>query len=111
MAVIMDGQVFNAEYMTTPEQIKQGMMGRKELNGCMVFNMGKGHHSFWMRKCLIPLDIVFVNKGTVSNIHRDCQPCDLQCDKRYTGIGDHVVEFPSGTCTNLTVGDRLNLYY
>jgi uncharacterized membrane protein (UPF0127 family) len=111
MAVILDGKVFDAEYMTTPEEIKQGMMGRKELNGCMVFEMGKGHHSFWMRKCLIPLDIVFVNKGTITKIHHDCQPCDLDCDKRYTGIGDHVVEFPSGTCKDSKVGDRISLYY
>jgi uncharacterized membrane protein (UPF0127 family) len=111
MAVIIDGQVFYAEYMTTPDQIKQGMMGRKELKGCMVFDMGKGYHSFWMHKCLIPLDIIFVNKNVITNIHLDCQPCDLECDKRYTGIGDHVVEFPSGTCNNLKVGDRVNLNY
>ena len=111
MSVILDGKVYEAEYMETPEQIKHGMMGRRELKGCMVFNMGKGHHSFWMRKCLIPLDIVFVNKGVITKIHHDCQPCDLNCDKRYTGIGDHVVEFNSGTCRNSKVGDRVSLYY
>jgi len=112
MAVMVNGQVFDAEYMTTPEQIKQGMMGRKELNGCMVFDMGQGHHRFWMRRCLIPLDIVFVNKGRVSGVHHNCPPCDIDCAERYSGIGDHVVEFPGGTCENLLkVGDRINLQY
>ena len=49
--VHINNQTFPAEYMTTPEQKVQGMMGRNELNGCMVFNMGKGHHSFWMKNC------------------------------------------------------------
>jgi uncharacterized membrane protein (UPF0127 family) len=110
MGVLVNGQVFDAEYMTTPEQIKQGMMGRKELKGCMVFNMGKGHHRFWMRRCLIPLDIVFVSNNRISRIHHDCQPCDIDCPERYSGIGDHVVEFPSGTCSNFKVGDKVNLY-
>ena len=98
--------------MTKPEEISQGMMGRKSLDGCMVFKMGKGHHRFWMRRCLIPLDIVFVNNNRITSIHHDCQPCDVDCPERYSGIGDHVVEFQSGTCKfeNFKVGDRVNLY-
>ncbi len=65
MEVIVGNQRFNGEYLTQPEDIQRGMMGRKELNGCMVFKMGMGHHSFWMKNCLIPLDIVFVNKNTI----------------------------------------------
>jgi len=112
MGVRINEMFFNAEYMTTPEEISQGMMGRKSLDGCMVFNMGKGHHRFWMRRCLIPLDIVFVNNNRITGIHHDCQPCDVDCPKRYSGIGDHVVEFPSGTCKfeSFKVGDRVNLY-
>ena len=111
MSVMINDQVFEAEYMTTPEQISTGMMGRKELNGCMVFKMGKGHHRFWMRRCLIPLDIVFVNNNRISRIHHNCQPHQgEETPKTYTGIGDHVIEFPSGTCNKWKVGDRVNLY-
>jgi len=112
MEVIVGNQRFNGEYLTQPEDIQRGMMDRKELNGCMVFKMGMGHHSFWMKNCLIPLDIVFVNKNTISKIHHDCPPADPHSmnPPRYTGIGDHVIEFPGGTCKDMKVWDRINLY-
>jgi len=110
MNVKIGDTLFPAEYMTTPEQTSKGMMGRKSLDGCMVFKMGKGHHSFWMKDCLIPLDIVFVLNNRITRIHQNCEPCDSDCSKRYTGIGDHVIEFPAGTSTSFKVGERVNLY-
>ena len=110
MSVLINNQMFPAEYLSQPDELQRGMMGRESLNGCMVFKMGMGTHSFWMKKCLIPLDIVFVNKDRISNIHRDCQPCEDDCDKRYRGIGDHVIEFPSGTCSNFKIGDKVKMY-
>lgn len=109
MNVRINGQNFSAEYMTTPEQMEKGMMGRDSLNGCMVFEIGLGHHSFWMKNCKIPLDIVYVLKNRISRIHPNCQPCDGDCSQRYTGIGDHVIEFPSGTTNGWKVGDKVNL--
>jgi uncharacterized membrane protein (UPF0127 family) len=67
MSVHINNQTFEAEYLKTPEDIRKGMMGRDSLNGCMVFNMGKGHHSFWMKNCLIPLDIIFVLNNRISH--------------------------------------------
>jgi uncharacterized membrane protein (UPF0127 family) len=110
MSVLINNQTFPAEYLSEPNDIRRGMMGREELNGCMVFKMGMGTHSFWMKNCLIPLDIVFVNKDRISNIHRDCQPCDADCNQRYGGIGDHVIEFPSGTTSNWKIGDKVKMY-
>lgn len=103
---------FSAEYMTEPEDIAKGMMGRDVLDGCMVFKLNKGHHSFWMKKCLIPLDIVFVNNNRISRIHHNCPPAGSHQlnPPRYTGIGDHVIEFPGGTCSKFKVGDKVNLY-
>lgn len=109
--VLINGKQFPAEYLSSPEQKQTGMMGRDSLNGCMVFKMGMGHHSFWMKNCLIPLDIVFVNKNRISRIHQNCQPAGRELNpKRYTGIGDHVIEFPANTCNGWKVGDRVNLY-
>jgi uncharacterized membrane protein (UPF0127 family) len=104
--------MYNAEYLSTPEDIQRGMMGRNSLDGCMVFKMGMGHHSFWMKNCLIPLDIVFVNKNIISRIHHNCPPVNSNSlnPPKYTGIGDHVIEFPGGSCTNFKVGDRVSLY-
>jgi uncharacterized membrane protein (UPF0127 family) len=112
MSVIIGNKHFPAEYMLTPEQTRQGMMGRDSLEGCMVFKMGKGHHSFWMKDCIIPLDIVFVNNNRISRIHPNCPPADAHAmnPPRYTGIGDHVIEFPAGMASEFKIGDRVNMY-
>jgi uncharacterized membrane protein (UPF0127 family) len=112
MSVMINDKIFSAEYMSTPEEIERGMMGRNTLDGCMVFKLNKGHHSFWMRDCLIPLDIVFVHNNKISKIHPNCPPAhrnDMN-PQRYTGIGDHVIEFPSGTTNDFKVGDRVRMY-
>jgi uncharacterized membrane protein (UPF0127 family) len=113
MSVLINGKKYSAEYLSEPEDIQRGMMGRDQLNGCMVFNMGGiGHHSFWMKNCKVPLDIIFVLRNKITGIHKDCQPAGQHemNPKRYTGIGDHVIEFPSGTCSNMKVGDTVNMY-
>lgn len=111
MSVRINNRQFTAEYMTTPEQTSKGMMGRESLDGCMVFKMKKkGYHSFWMKNCLIPLDIVFVLNDRISKIHQNCQPCDGNCPERYTGPGDHIIEFPAGTAEKWKTGDQVTMY-
>jgi hypothetical protein len=110
MSVRINNKMFNAEYLSKPDDLQKGMMGRKNLDGCMVFQMGKGHHSFWMKDCLIPLDIVFVLNNRINRIHPNCQPCNGDCTERFTGIGDHVIEFPAGITKDFKLGDRVNLY-
>ena len=110
--VNINNRTFNAEYLSKPEEILKGMMGRDKLDGCMVFKMGKGHHSFWMKDCLIPLDIVFVLNNRISRIHRNCPPPEkhqLSLPK-YTGIADHVIEFPAGTTDEWKINDRVKMY-
>lgn len=112
MCVIINNQKFPAEYLSTPEELSHGMMGRDKLDGCMVFKMGRGHHSFWMKDTLIPLDIVFVLNNRISRIHQNCPVPDSHqmTLPRYTGIGDHVIEFPGGTSSNWKVGDKVSMY-
>lgn len=112
MSVHINNKTFPAEYLSQPEDISRGMMGRTSLDGCMVFKMGKGHHSFWMKDCLIPLDIVFVLNNRINRIHPNCPPAESgrMNPPRYTGIGDHVIEFPAGTCDGWKVGDRVSMY-
>ena len=110
--VHINGNTFNAEYLKTPEEIERGMMGRESLDGCMVFKMGKGHHSFWMKNCLIPLDIVFILNNRINKIHSNCPVEDSHrmTLPRYSGIADHVIEFPAGTADNWKIGDRVAMY-
>jgi hypothetical protein len=32
------------------------------------------------------------------------------CPERYSGMGDHVIEFPTGIAKNFKVGDRVSMY-
>jgi len=111
-SVIINNQKFPVEYLTSPEEMSRGMMGRDKLDGCMAFKMGEGHHSFWMKNCKLPLDIVFVLGKRISQIHKNCPVPDphIMNPPIYSGIGDHVLEFPGGTATNWKVGDKVNLY-
>ena len=112
MSVFINNKIFKAEYLSTPEEIERGMMGRNSLDGCMVFKMGKGYHSFWMKNCLINLDIIFILNNRINHIHSNCPVEDSHrmTLPKYSGIGDHVIEFPAGTTEGWKVGDRVSMY-
>ena len=61
MNVILDNKELPLEIMGTPNAISTGMMGRDNLEGGMLFIFPEiGERSFWMKDCLIPLDIIFI---------------------------------------------------
>jgi uncharacterized membrane protein (UPF0127 family) len=110
MELSINGLKFPTEMMATPEEIERGMMGREDLDGCMGFKLKKGYHTFWMKDCLIPLDIVFVLNGKINKIFKDCQPCSGEECQRFTAAADHVFEFPAGASSDFNEGDFVNLY-
>ena len=112
MNVRINDNNFSGEVMSTSEQIAKGMKGRNSLDGCMIFKMGRGTHSFWMKGCLVPLDIVFVLNKRIMHIHPNCPAPDphRMTPPKYTGIGDHVIEFPAGTSSKFRVGDKVMMY-
>jgi len=111
MSVHINNQTFEAEYLKTPEDIRRGMMGRDSLTGCMVFNMGKGHHSFWMKNCITNLDIIFIDKGNITKIHHNCKPCNSDDCENFEGNGDMVLELRGGECKKYGIkeGDSIDI--
>lgn len=77
----------------------------------MLFIQGHGHHCFWMKNCLIPLDIIFIEKNTIKKIFHSCPPCENECRETYCSEGDFVLELEGGTCESLDIkeGDFLTL--
>ena len=106
----INDQLVPLEIMTTPEDHMTGMMGRDSLDGGMLFPYGEaGQRSFHMKNCLIPLDIVFITKDEITNIHHNCPPCSEDNCPQYTGLADNVLELEGGYCekNNINVGDYI----
>ena len=111
MLVNIGKNEFIVKTMISPSFTQMGMQGRKfddTFNG-MLFLMDDEDHSFWMKDCLEPLDIIFISRRKISKIYHNCQPCTEEPCKHYTGKGDLVLELPGGTCRklNITTGDTL----
>ena len=61
-----NGVQIEAEVVRTPEQLREGLMGRDSLppNGGMLFCFaGPGQHSMWMANTRIPLDILWISSS------------------------------------------------
>ena len=67
--------ILNSKICATSDQIENGMMDKTfEGFDSMVFLMNGKSHSFWMKNCIIPLDIIFIKNNVVNKIHHDCPP-------------------------------------
>lgn len=113
MFLTINNNIFNVKCLMTEKDISEGMMGKKfsdQFDGLLFF-MEQGPHSFWMKNCIIPLDIIFIEGGEISKIHSNCQPCKETPCKSYTGTGDMILELPGNTCKkyNINTGDRISL--
>lgn len=107
MELKVNGKSFPVE---VSENNEIGMQGRDSLDGCLLFKLKKGFHSFWMKDCVIPLDIVFVINNRINKVFSNCQPCDSDDCQNYKAAADKVYEFPAGTCDGWKPGDMMNLY-
>lgn len=97
-------RAFRAKTVRTPGAIARGMMGKtfEDIGAdAMVFEMGGGgKHNFYMKNCIVPLDVLFVNDSTITKIHRNCPPCAATGEDctTYPGRGNTVIEMLGGTC-------------
>ena len=111
MKVIIKNNEFNVKICMTSESIRNGMMGKRfdsDYQG-LLFMMGGEEQCFWMKNCIIPLDIIMVKDYVIVNIHHNCPPCnDIYCPN-YCGKGNIVLELEGGTCERLGIepGDLL----
>jgi uncharacterized membrane protein (UPF0127 family) len=111
MKIKIGDNFFNVKTLTTPKDHKIGMMGKrfdKTFNG-LVFLMGGDEQCFWMKNCIIPLDIIMIKNNVIVNIHHNCPPCRSEECPSYCGNGNIVLELAGGTCENLGIeaGDSI----
>lgn len=96
------GHHYRVEVAETPEQSEKGLMYRTALpqqHGMLFVFEPPRIVNFWMKNTKIPLDIVFLAKGSVVHVARSVQPCLGSPCATYSSrfVVDMVVELPAGT--------------
>jgi len=102
---------FDVKIVKNPEELRKGMMGKKfdsSFNG-MLFVKEPGKHCFWMKNCIINLDIIFIDNGKIQKIFHNCPPDNTPNPKTYCDFGKYVLELEGGTCKSLRIkeGDTI----
>jgi uncharacterized membrane protein (UPF0127 family) len=107
--------IFKSKVLISDKEREKGMMGKTFNSGfsAALFVMNNNNnptndnnnirHSFWMAGCIIPLDIIFVKNGKITGIHHSCPPCTSAPCRRYSGVGDYIIEMPGGTCKRMNI--------
>lgn len=111
MIISIKNNNFKVKTLFTPKYTQKGMMERKfdsTFNG-MLFLMEGDEQCFWMKNCIIPLDIIMIDGNTITEIHHNCPPCNEDDCPSYCGEGDIVLEVAGGTCKKLgfQIGDEV----
>ena len=114
MIVKIKNNVFQCKVAVTTQAVQNGMMGKNfnhTFNGMLFMMPESTEQSFWMYNCIIPLDIIMIDNGAISEVHSNCSPCTQKSNcKSYTGYGREVLEVAGGTCEKLGIkkGDQVS---
>lgn len=115
MKVKINDTFFKVKTLIDKESQAMGMMNRvfdDSFDG-LLFLMGGKKQCFWMKNCIIPLDIIMIKNNVIVNIHHDCPPCLTEPCPNYCGNGNIVLELESGTCEHLGIepGDSVEYIF
>ena len=111
-SALINNKIISLEVMNTPEKQIEGMMGRSELKGGLIFPLSViQRRDFHMENCKIPLDIIFLKNSNISKIYHECPPCQESPCQNYSSMADDVIELPGGYCNkhNIQEGDEVIL--
>ena len=105
MIVKVNDNSFKVKTLIDRKSQAIGMMNRvfdESFNG-LLFLMGGKKQCFWMKNCIIPLDIIIIKNNVIVNIHHDCPPCEDDDCPTYCGNGNIVLELEGGSCQFLDI--------
>ena len=116
--VLPSGAEIEAELAISPEDQARGMMFRSEVppdTGMLFVGSRAAPRSFWMYRCLVPLDMVWLDGARrIVEIVREAPPCredDPQRCPSYGGNANsvYVLELAAGqvAARGLEIGDQL----
>ncbi|MBV9824487.1 MAG: DUF192 domain-containing protein [Alphaproteobacteria bacterium] len=105
-------QKFTVEVATSPAQMEQGLMFRRNMaaDAGMIFDFNPpSPAAMWMKNTIIPLDMLFVDaQGRVVDVHERAVPESLDTIGG-TKLVRAVIELNGGTAARLGIkpGDRV----
>jgi hypothetical protein len=115
VTIYVQNRPFQAEIADTPQMHARGLMYRRCLKddyGMLFVFPDDDYRSFWMRNTLIPLDIIYLNRGQqVVAMHESVPPCQADpCpsyDSKYPAR--YVLELSGGMARKLglKIGDKI----
>jgi hypothetical protein len=114
------GTCFSVSIADTQQEREAGLMNKESLDeneGMLFIFDGEDSYSFWMKDTLIPLDMLWIDKGGhIVYIQKDAQPCAADpCAVYGPPAGSsgalYVLEVSGGTAERLgiAVGDEVTL--
>ena len=113
MKLKINNLTLNAKLAISREDKEKGMMNKRfnETFNAMLFLMDVPQLCFWMKNCIIPLDIIMIDNNIITKIHHNCPPCTTEKCQRYCGNGNMVLEVEGDTCkkNNIKEGDFLDV--
>ena len=109
--ISLDGNIFRAEMVSSPEKMQKGMGERKKIcqKCAMLFQFSDSKkHPFWMKGMLFPLDIVWISNGKIVHIEKNVS-------EKFSGVlspqteADQVLEINAGLADEMGVkiGDSM----
>jgi len=104
---------FQIEIATTPRQMEQGLMFRRNLapDAGMLFDfVTESPQSFWMKNTLVPLDMVFIGPdGKIGRIAANTVPMSLDPVASIDAV-QAVLEIAGGRAAELGIkeGDKVS---
>lgn len=108
--VKVDGKVLSAKVARTPEEKQVGLSNSTSLNansGMLFPFESADYHTFWMKNMKFPIDIIFINDGTVVTLYENVQPPSSSEENpplyQPTEPADMVLELNAGEARKLNI--------
>jgi uncharacterized membrane protein (UPF0127 family) len=115
MDIILKNKKLTTKICKTSEERERGMKHQDFTEfESMLFLLGKDYECFWMKDCIIPLDILFLDhKFSIVKIFDSCPECKTGNCEKYCSEGNYVLELPSKYCKNngVKIGDVITLSF
>lgn len=113
--VLINGREFKLEIADTYLAITKGLGGRTSMDrdaGMLFVLPYRGKHAFWMKGMKFPLDIIWLDRGTVVDVETLYPPTAERPEPEIhtpTAMADRVLELNAGMVEELGIKPGLKL--